>query len=67
MKGLRFYLALWLAKISIPALKLTHHNGTDYPGHLAIKICPDFLDRIEKPPHAKLAPAARMINGYGEG
>ena len=50
MKGLRFYLALWLAKISIPALKLTHHNGTDYPGHLAIKICPDFLDRIEKPP-----------------
>ncbi len=49
MQSLRFYIALWLAKLSIPALKITGHNGTDYPGHLAIKICPDFLERIGKP------------------
>ncbi len=47
--GLRFIAALWLAKLSIPALKITGHNGTDYPGSLAIKICPDFLERIGKP------------------
>ena len=47
--GLRFIAALWLAKLSIPALKITGHNATDFPGSLAIKICPDFLKRIGKP------------------
>ena len=28
MGKLRFLLALWLGKLSIPALKITHHNGT---------------------------------------
>ena len=46
---LRFLLALWMAKLSIPALKITKHNGTNYPGELAIKICPDFLKYIKKP------------------
>ena len=50
MGKLRFLLALWAAKLSIPALKLTHHNGTDFPGHLAIKLCPDFLRYVGKPP-----------------
>ena len=50
MSKLRFYLGLWLGKISIPALKITHHNGTDYPGVLATKICPDFLKYVGKPP-----------------
>lgn len=49
MQSLKFYLALWMAKLSRPVLKLTHHNGTDFPGKLAIKICPDFLSRIGKP------------------
>ncbi len=31
MGKLRFLLALWLGKLSIPALKITHHNGTDFP------------------------------------
>ncbi len=49
MGKLRFFLALWLAKLSIPALKITGHNGTDFPGSLAVKLCPDFLRYVEKP------------------
>lgn len=43
MKRLKFLLALWCAKLSIVALKLTGHRGTDFPGRVAVKICPDFL------------------------
>lgn len=49
MGKLRFLLALWMAKLSIPALKITRHNGTDFPGTLALKLCPDFLKYIGKP------------------
>ena len=49
MGKLRFLFALWMAKLSIPALKITHHNGTDFPGSLALKLCPDFLYRIGRP------------------
>ena len=38
-----------MAKLSIPALAITHHNGTDFPGLLALKICPDFLKYVGKP------------------
>lgn len=31
------------------ALKVTRHNGTQLPGVLAIRICPDFLGRIAHP------------------
>ncbi len=51
MSTLRFYLALWMAKLSVPALKITRHNGTNFPGELALKICPDFLKYIGKPAH----------------
>ncbi len=46
---LRFYIALWAAKLTIPLLKITKHNGTDFPGALALKLCPDFLKYIDKP------------------
>lgn len=46
---LRFYLALIIAKLSIPALKITGHNATDFPGAMALKICPDFLKYVAKP------------------
>jgi UDP-N-acetylmuramyl pentapeptide synthase len=49
MGKLRFLFALWMAKLSIPALKVTHHNGTDFPGSLAVKLCPDFLRYVGKP------------------
>ncbi len=46
---LRFFLALWAAKLSRPLLKITRHNGTNFPGELALKICPDFLKYVAKP------------------
>lgn len=49
MGKLRFLFALWMAKLSIPALKITHHDGTDFPGSLACKLCPDFLRYVGKP------------------
>ena len=42
-------MALWCAKLSIVALKLTGHRGTDFPGRIAIKICPDFLRQAKVP------------------
>lgn len=49
MGKLRFLLALWMGKLSIPALKITRHNGTDFPGALALRICPDFLRYVGRP------------------
>ena len=49
MVRIRFLIALWLAKLSIIALKITKHNGTHYPGKLAIRICPEFLKYVGKP------------------
>ena len=49
MSKLKFFLGLWLGKISIPALKITHHTGSDYPGILACRICPNFLSYVNRP------------------
>ncbi len=49
MKKIRFFIALFLAKLAIIALKITKHKGTNYPGKLALKISPDFLKYISKP------------------
>ena len=49
MGKLRFLAALWAAKLSIVALKITRHNGTNFPGVLALRICPDFMKYIGKP------------------
>lgn len=49
MGKLRFFIALWAAKLSQPLLKITRHNGTNFPGELALKLCPDFLKYISKP------------------
>ena len=49
MKNLKFYLALWCARLSIIALKVTGHRGTNYPGRVVMKICPDFLRRAGGP------------------
>lgn len=51
MRRLRFLIALWVAKLSYLALRLTRHNGTNYPGQVAINICPYFLEFIGKPQH----------------
>ena len=49
MDKIRFLIALWAAKMSIIALKITKHNGTNFPGVVAFKICPNFLKHIKKP------------------
>ncbi len=51
MGNFRFLLALWAAKAAIPVMKLTGHNATNFPGQIAINICPDFLKYIGKPEH----------------
>ena len=48
-KTFRFYIALYLAKLSIVALKVIRRDATQFPGKLAVTICPDFLGRIDKP------------------
>ena len=48
-KNFRFYIALWMAKSSTIALKILKRNATSFPGQLALRICPDFLGRLEKP------------------
>lgn len=48
-KSFKFYIVLYLAKISIIVLKIIKRDATQFPGKLAITLCPDFLDRIGKP------------------
>lgn len=48
-RNIRFYLAFYLAKISIIALKAIKRDATQFPGKLAITLCPNFLDQIGKP------------------
>ena len=45
----RFYIALILSKISYTVIRLLGRNASQFPGRLAINICPDFLGRIAKP------------------
>ena len=49
MGKLRYGFALLAAKLSVAALKVTKHNATNFPGIVALKICPDFLKHISKP------------------
>ncbi|MDD5922850.1 MAG: MurT ligase domain-containing protein [Eubacteriales bacterium] len=49
MSKIRFGFALVMAKLSVVALKVTRHNGTNFPGIVALKLCPDFLKYVNKP------------------
>ena len=49
MSNFRYRLALLTAKFSVAALRVTGHKGTDFPGRVAEKICPDFLKYVPKP------------------
>lgn len=48
-KNLRFYIALIISKCAMLLQKLLGMNASYFPGKLAIKLCPDFLGRIDKP------------------
>lgn len=47
---LRFVLALLLARSAMLALKLLKRNGTHFPGHLALKVYPQFLKYLAVAP-----------------
>ena len=49
MRRLRYAAAFIVAKLAILALRVTGHKGTQLPGRLALKICPDFLAQVNKP------------------
>ena len=42
-------IALWMSKLAMWLQKLLGMNASYFPGKLAIKLCPDFLGRIDKP------------------
>lgn len=48
-KRIQFYFAFYLAKISVIVLKIIRRDATQFPGKLAITLCPNFLDQIGKP------------------
>ncbi|MDR3053531.1 MAG: MurT ligase domain-containing protein [Coriobacteriales bacterium] len=49
MQRLRFFCALWIAKLLTRALKAVGRPATQLPGKTALRICPDFLGRIGRP------------------
>ena len=47
---LRFYFALWAAKfVDFINRKIKGDGRDDWPGHLAFKLCPEFLVKVAKP------------------
>ena len=40
-KGIKFYFAFYLAKASVLALKIIRRDATQFPGKLAITLCPE--------------------------
>lgn len=49
MKPIQYYIALYGAKLAVFTLKKLGRNGTQFPGALAMRICPDFLKYVPKP------------------
>jgi UDP-N-acetylmuramoyl-L-alanyl-D-glutamate--2,6-diaminopimelate ligase len=50
MGRIRFFLALWAGKGARLVLRLLRRNATYFPGLVALKLCPDFMGRVGKPP-----------------
>ena len=50
---MKFYLVLFLSKLAQWVLSLLSHvipvRGTNFPGVLALRLCPDFIARVGKP------------------
>lgn len=51
MKGIRFYLALFAARLSRRLLRLMGRQGSHTPGDIARRIDRDFLKKLDKPRH----------------
>lgn len=55
MKALRFYVGLWLGKLAAAVINLIDKNrGTNTPGVVAMKICPDFLSMLKDIDYQKM-------------
>ena len=48
-RSIRFYFAFYMAKLSVVALKTLRRDASQFPGKMAITLCPNFLDQIGKP------------------
>ena len=59
-RNVRFYLTLWFVKCLTFFMRLIGRQATCTPGIVALKLCPDFMGRIEKP---KLVVAVTGTNG----
>lgn len=48
MKKLRIILAVIVCKVSTKLLRMLGRGGTDFPGRLALKVCPNLLYELSK-------------------
>lgn len=49
MMKIRFYIALWIGKAAMLAMKILGRNATYLPGKLAVKLCPGFMGYLRLP------------------
>lgn len=50
MKKIRFYLAIAFTRFTRAFMNLLGYRASHTPGVIALKLCPDFLSFLEKPP-----------------
>ncbi|MGI6089903.1 MAG: MurT ligase domain-containing protein [Saccharofermentanales bacterium] len=48
-RNFRFLVTILLVRLTTAFMKLIGLNATHFPGQLALRFCPDFLARLEKP------------------
>lgn len=54
-RSFKFYITLWIVKIIhlaikiLNKLKIVKSNATNFPGRVALKLCPDFMGMVEPP------------------
>lgn len=48
-RTLKFYAAMFMGKLARTTQRMLGMNATFFPGKIALKICPDFMSRVEKP------------------
>lgn len=49
-RDLRFYLTIFFTRVLILGMRLLGRSSTYFPGVFALKLCPNFLKQISKPP-----------------
>lgn len=48
-RNLRFYIALFASKATYRVMRILRKQATNVPGMVAVRICPNFLEKIKKP------------------